>query len=206
MTLVIDYGAGNLRSVENALNFLGADYAIVTTPEKLSRADRVIFPGVGEAASSMKELRKNGLDGEIQRFVASGRPFLGICLGSQIILERSEESNTTCLGLLEGTSRAFSRGSGLKIPHMGWNSVSLAEEDPIFKGVPDNADFYFVHSYYPDPEDSSCTIASCEYGVRFTAGLKNDNVYAFQFHPEKSGPYGLKIIANFLEMTEGTVC
>lgn len=205
MTLVIDYGAGNLRSVENALDFLGAEYRVVTSPEGLSSADRVIFPGVGEAASSMARLTETGLDRGLVEFAATGKPFLGICLGSQIILDRSEESNTRCLGLLPGTARAFDTNSGLKIPHMGWNGITFEAGEPLFQGIPNGADFYFVHSYYPDPVDRSITIARCEYGVTFSAGLKRGNVYALQFHPEKSGPHGLQILANFLKL-EGTAC
>ncbi len=206
MTLVIDYGAGNLRSVENALTFLGASYSVVTSAEDLPAAGRIIFPGVGEAASSMKRLAETRLGRELIEFAVSGKPFLGICLGSQIILDRSEESDTPCLGILEGSARAFRRGTGLKVPHMGWNSVRIVRDDPIFRGIPQGTDFYFVHSYYPVPADPACTLAECDYGVRFSAGLKKDNVYAFQFHPEKSGPCGLRLLANFLAMGEDASC
>lgn len=206
MTLVIDYNAGNLRSVENALGFLDADYEVVRTPEAIPGADRIIFPGVGEAASAMSGLRKSGMDKALVEFAASGRPFLGICLGSQIILDASGESDTRCLGLVAGSAREFPGDMGLKVPHMGWNNISMTGNDPVFNGIPDDADFYFVHSYYPGPEDPSCTIATCRYGISFTAALKKDNIYAFQFHPEKSGPYGLRLLANFLSLKGDLSC
>jgi glutamine amidotransferase len=198
---VVDYGAGNLRSVEIALRHLGADFASTRRPEELGRAPRLIVPGVGEARAAMEALEAGGLDGAIREFVASGRPVLGICLGAQIIFQRSEERDTPCLGLLPGTVRRFPAGlkaAGLKVPHMGWNRVFKRDAHPLLAGIPDGSFFYFVHSYYSDPADPALVLATCDYGLRFAAGVGRGNLAAFQFHPEKSGPSGLRLLANFL--------
>ncbi|MBN2051026.1 MAG: imidazole glycerol phosphate synthase subunit HisH [Spirochaetales bacterium] len=206
MTVVIDYGAGNLRSVENALKMVGAEFRVTEKPEEVYAADKVIFPGVGEASSSMKKLIKGGLDKALKDFAVSGKPFLGICLGCQIILDRSEEAETPCLGIIPGNVRLFPSGLGLKVPHMGWNSLHLEKPDPLFHGIPEGADFYFVHSYYPQPRDSETLLATCTYGLPFSAGFRKGNVYGFQFHPEKSGPYGLTLLRNFIALKEPESC
>lgn len=213
MTGVVDYGAGNLKSVETALAHLGAAYIVAAEPEPLKDCDRLIFPGVGEAASAMKVLRARGWDAFLSRFAASGRPLLGICLGCQIILEHSEEGNTPCLGLIPGEAVLFEGRGGLKVPHMGWNTVEFPPEHPLFRGVPRGSSFYFVHSYYPRPslDDRGSrregrsplpviSLGRCEYGETFDAAFARGNVMATQFHPEKSGPPGLRILENFLSL------
>lgn len=198
---VIDYQAGNLRSVQTALRHLGAQFAVTARPEKVARAGRLLVPGVGEARAAMEELTRRGLEEAIRELVAAGRPALGICLGSQLVFERSEERDTACLGLLPGTVRRFPpelRLAGLKVPHMGWNRVRAARPHPLLAGIPDGAFFYFVHSFYPEPAEPELVLAECEYGLRFAAGVGRGNLAAFQFHPEKSGAAGLRLLANFL--------
>jgi glutamine amidotransferase len=197
-TVVVDYGAGNLKSVENALRHLGAPYLVTSRPAELASADALIFPGVGEAAASMAELRRTGLDAAIPRFVAGGRKVLGICIGCQVIFERSEERDTECLGIFGGRVARFGGEAGLKVPHMGWNSVHFTRHHPVFEGIPQDSQFYFVHSYYPDPIDRSLVAGETEYGGLFPSCIAKDNLVAFQFHLEKSGPMGLRLLGNFL--------
>jgi glutamine amidotransferase len=194
---VVDYGAGNLHSVENALRHLGARHLVTSRPADLDGADGLVFPGVGEAASSMSVLKKTGLDGAIRRFIASGRKTLGICIGCQVVFERSEEGDTECLGILPGIVRRFPPGAGLKIPHMGWNRVSFRKGHPVFAGIPAEAEFYFVHSYYPAPADETWVAGWTDYGIRFCSAVTRGNLVAVQFHPEKSGRPGLTLLANF---------
>jgi glutamine amidotransferase len=198
---VIDYQAGNLRSVETALRHLGAEFRITAHPEEALRAERLLVPGVGEARAAMEVLDTAGLGQAVREFVGSGRPTLGICLGSQVIFERSEERNTPCLGIFPGQVRRFPpslREAGLKVPHMGWNRVWRRRAHPLLAGVPDGSYLYFVHSFYPEPADPQLVLAECEYGLRFAAGVGRGNLAAFQFHPEKSGVPGLRLLANFL--------
>ena len=196
--IVLDYGAGNLKSVENALRHLGASYLVSARPSDLDDAEAAIFPGVGEAASSMAELTRTGLDEGMRRFLASGRKMLGICIGCQVIFERSEERDTECLGLLKGSVRRFPGASGLKVPHMGWNTVHFTRAHPVFQGIPQDSSFYFVHSYYPEPADASIVAGETEYGLRFASCIARGNLVAFQFHLEKSGALGVKLLSNFL--------
>ncbi len=195
---VVDYDAGNLTSVKTALKYLQSDYVVSAHPEELDTTDTLIFPGVGEARAAMRNLQSRGLDELLNSYFKSGRPMLGICLGSQIVLSDSEENDTACLGLISGTARRFARNSGLKVPHMGWNQVNPVRESILFRDIPDGTSFYFVHSYYPAPEQEAAQLATCEYGVTFTAALSRDNLYAVQFHPEKSGKWGLQLLQNFL--------
>jgi len=198
---VIDYQAGNLRSVETALRHLGADFAITDRPEEALRAERLIVPGVGEARAAMEVLEPGGLAEAVREFVASGRPTLGICLGAQVIFERSEERGTPCLGIFPGVVRRFPASlpaSGLKVPHMGWNRVFARRPHPLLAGIPEGSFFYFVHSFYPDPGEKELVLAECDYGLRFAAGVGRGNLAAFQFHPEKSGAPGLRLLANFV--------
>ncbi|MGA2975135.1 MAG: imidazole glycerol phosphate synthase subunit HisH [Spirochaetia bacterium] len=197
-TFVIDYGAGNLKSVENALRHLGARYQVTSRPTDLEEAEAVIFPGVGEAAASMAELTRTGLGNALRAFLASGRKLLGICIGCQVIFDRSEERQTECLGLFPGIVRRFAPGTGLKVPHMGWNPVHFIKAHPVFSGIPQDSSFYFVHSFYPAPADPSLVAAETEYGIRFPACVARGNMIAFQFHLEKSGPVGLRLLSNFL--------
>ncbi len=199
MIAVVDYEAGNLKSVETALRKLGADFFISSDPVELAGGDKMLFPGVGEAAQAMNHLKATGLDRVIREFAASGRPLMGICMGSQILFDHSEESDTPCLGILRGNVLRFSPDMGLKIPHMGWNTLSHSDH-PLFKGIPQDKSFYFVHSYYVSPADSADIIGTSEYGISFTSAVARDNVMATQFHPEKSGEWGLKILKNFIEL------
>jgi glutamine amidotransferase len=196
--VVLDYGAGNLTSVENALRHLGAPFRTTNEPAELADAEGAIFPGVGEAAASMAVLRKTGLGEGLRSFLASGRKVLGICIGCQVIFDRSEERDTTCLGLVPGVVRRFPAGTGLKVPHMGWNAVHFTRPHPVFAGIPQDTSFYFVHSYYPDPVDSGVIAAVTEYGIAFPSCIARGNLVAFQCHVEKSGPCGLRLLSNFL--------
>lgn len=207
MTGIIDYNAGNIRSVELALEKIGVSYRTSDNPADLAEMDRLIFPGVGEAAFAMAQLKKRGLDSFLRDWAAEGKPLLGVCLGSQIIFDHSEEGDTPCLGILPGTIRRFSRdypAKGLKIPHMGWNDLTYHNGgSTLFAGIPEGTDVYFVHSYYIDPADPSLVTATVEYGFPVPCAVKRGSVEAFQFHPEKSGKTGLRMLANF---AGGTVC
>ncbi len=196
---VVDYEGGNLRSVETALRALDADFAVTHTPEAVLSADKVIFPGVGDAKAAMEVLNRGGLADALRDFFATGRPMLGICVGSQIVLDASEERNAVGLGIVPGIARRFPQQEGLKVPHMGWNGVRHTEDDPLFAGIPQDTSFYFVHSYYPDPTDRNSWIGWSDYGRSFCAALVWQNLRATQFHPEKSGRYGLQLLKNFME-------
>ncbi|MFH1126182.1 MAG: imidazole glycerol phosphate synthase subunit HisH [Candidatus Altiarchaeota archaeon] len=197
MIALIDYYAGNVRSIENAFNKLGTTVTLTKKPSDLEKADAIILPGVGNFGDAMKQLetyRKT-----LKEEVASGKPFLGLCLGIQIILEKSmEASGVKGLGLIKGECRKFP--GKLKVPHMGWNSVKYARENALFKGIPQESYFYFVHSYYPVPEDKDVIAATTEYGVTFPSVIIKDNIMATQFHPEKSGLMGLKLLENFAKL------
>lgn len=197
-TVVIDYGAGNLKSVENGLRHLGAPYLVTSRPADIAEAEGLIFPGVGEAAASMSELKRTGLDRALFDYLQSGRKILGICIGCQVIFERSEERDTECLGILKGSVRRFPGGSGLKVPHMGWNTVHFTRTHPVFDGIPQDSSFYFLHSYYPEPLDPGLVAAETEYGKTFASCVAWRNLVAFQFHLEKSGALGVKLLSNFL--------
>jgi len=198
MIAVVDYNAGNLKSVETALAHLGASFKVSSDPEFLLTADKIIFPGVGHARSAMDHLHKSGIGESLQEFAKKGKPFLGICLGSQIIFEHSEEGDTPCLGLIPGEVKKFPSDMGLKIPQIGWNTINF-EDDPLMKGVAQESSFYFVHSYYVKPASEEHVLCRSEYGIPFTAAVCKDNVRATQFHPEKSGKSGLTILQNFLD-------
>jgi imidazole glycerol-phosphate synthase subunit HisH len=195
---VVDYGAGNLKSVQNALSHLGADFFVTSDPGELARAPAMVFPGVGEAAAAMAELKRTGLDQGIRSFFASGKKILGICIGCQIVLESSEESGVRCLGLLSGTVRRFPAAPGLKVPHMGWNQVEFEGGHPVTRGFPQGRSFYFVHSYYPEPVRTSDVCGWTQYITRFPSAIARDNYIAFQFHLEKSGKAGLALLSRFL--------
>jgi len=199
---VIDYEAGNLTSVETALLRLGAPYTVVRTPEKIEKADRLIFPGVGEALAAMRVLRHSGMDEAIRNFAASGKLFLGICIGCQVLLESSEERDAQCLGLVSGKVIKFPQVPGYKIPHMGWNEVEPVFESPLFRDINPETSFYFVHSYYPSPRDGAHVLCETEYMIKFPSGMQKDNLFALQFHPEKSGSAGLTLLKNFVHLKE----
>jgi glutamine amidotransferase len=199
MITIIDYGAGNLRSVVNAISRLGYEAKVTTSPAEVSKAKAVILPGVGAAADTMANLRQQGLDEPIRRFVAEGKPFLGVCIGMQVLLSDTEEGgNHQCLGIIPGRVRKFA--PGLKVPHMGWNQLKQKRAHAIFEGIADGANFYFVHSYYVEPEDKGLVVGETEYGLPFCSVIARDNLIATQFHPEKSGEVGLKIYDNFIRM------
>ncbi len=196
MISIIDYGAGNLKSVRRALLHLGVPCRITNKPLEILSCERVIFPGVGAAGKAMETIQSRGLDEVIREVVKSGIPFLGICLGAQIILEKSEENDTECLNLIPGRVRRFS-GSNLKIPHMGWNTLEIKQNHPILDGIDPEAQFYFVHSYYAEPARDEDVFATTEYGIPFASIVGRGNVVAAQFHLEKSGRHGLSILENF---------
>lgn len=199
MIAVLDYGAGNLRSVAKAFEHVGSVPTVTNDPAVIAEADGLVVPGQGSAVDSMRRLAESGLIEPIKRFVASGRPFLGVCLGEQLIFEYSEEGDgVACLGLLKGTVRRLPAGQ--KVPHIGWNSVRVVRQHPLLAGVPDNAHFYFVHSYYVDPADRSAVVGETEYGVAFASIVAQANVFAAQFHPEKSSDVGLQIYRNFARL------
>jgi len=195
---VIDYDAGNLRSVETALHHLGTRFVLTGDSHVLTRATQIILPGVGDARAAMENLSRTGLAEILRAKAAEGLPILGICLGSQIILERSEENDATCLGLLPGKTVAFGGQVKEKVPHMGWNTLTIRRDHPLFTDIPDDAAFYFVHSYYPQPTDRDDVFATTSYGREFPSVVGRNNVIATQFHPEKSGEFGLRMLHNFL--------
>lgn len=198
MITLVDYKAGNLTSVRRALDHLGIASQITPDPALVSRAERIIFPGVGHAATAMKILHERGLDEALQEAFIHGTPILGICLGSQIVLARSDEGPTPCLNLLPGNCPRFSLvDPNLKIPHMGWNAIQIEQPHFILKDVRPGDEFYFVHSYYPQPARSEDIFATSEYEIKFPVALGRVNLFATQFHPEKSGKVGLKMLENF---------
>ncbi len=198
MVVVIDYQAGNITSVVRSLKALGVESTVTEGPEAVLEAQRVIFPGVGAAGEAMATLKARGLDQALQEVFFRGIPILGICLGAQIVLDYSDENDTPCLGLIPGRTRALPRGPGLKIPHMGWNRVDFRGSHPVFAGLPGTAEYYFVHSFYPDPAEAAMVVGFTEHGVSFPSAIGWRNLVATQFHPEKSGRFGLKILENFL--------
>ena len=200
MIAILDYGAGNLRSVARALEVVGARPVVTHDPARISAADGLVVPGQGSAVDAMRNLERLDLIGPIKEYVASGRPFLGVCLGEQIIFESSDEGDQACLGLLEGTCRKLPGGQ--KVPHMGWNSVDIRADHPLLAGIPSGSFFYFVHSYYVDPADPAVVVGETDYGVRFASIIGRGNVFATQFHPEKSSDLGLQIYRNFAALCE----
>lgn len=230
MITLVDYKAGNLTSVQRALNHLGIPSRITADPELVRRSDKIIFPGVGAAGAAMDVLRERGLDSALKDAFAAGKPILGICIGCQIILDASEEDNASCLGLLPGKTIRFSftHSSGtsvypfssadgirssvpqsvdpirssadyplLKIPHMGWNAVTVTRPHPLLAHLRPGDEFYFVHSFYPQPADPSQVWAVSDYGGEFPVAIGRDNLFAVQFHTEKSGAVGLRVLENF---------
>jgi len=201
MIAIIDYDAGNLKSVEKALAYLGEEAVITRDPEVLLSAEKVILPGVGSFGDAMEKLHKFGLVDIIKKIVAKGTPFLGICLGQQLMFESSDETpGMEGLGILEGKIVRIPDNGELKIPHIGWNSLDLPKESRLFKGIKEGDYVYFVHSYYLESEDKSIVVATTEYGAHIEAAVEKGNVFACQFHPEKSGDVGLTILKNFAEI------
>ncbi len=201
MIAVIDYDAGNIKSVEKAVEFLGAEVVVTRDPETLLSADKVILPGVGAFGDAMNRLSEYGLIDVIKKIVNKGTPFLGICLGLQLLFDSSEEApGVKGLGILPGKIVRFSDEHGLKIPQIGWNALTLKGECPIFKDINDGDFVYFVHSYYLKADEISDVAATTEYGDLVHAAVHRDNIYACQFHPEKSSSVGLTILKNFIEL------
>ena len=202
MIAIIDYGAGNLRSVVNAISRLGYQAKVTSSPHEVLTAQAVVLPGVGAAADTMANLQRLGLVSPIRRLIVEGRPFLGVCIGLQVLFSDTEEGGWhQCLGIIPGVVRRLP--PGLKIPHMGWNQVRQKVSHPIFGGIPDEANFYFVHSYYVEPDDGSLVAGETDYGIPICSVIARGNLVATQFHPEKSGEVGLKIYDNFIEIALG---
>lgn len=201
MIAIIDYDAGNIKSVEKALLLLDQEVVITGGREEILKADKVILPGVGAFGDAMANLRKTGLDQVIREVTGRGTPFLGICLGLQLLFERSGEApGVEGLGILKGEILRIPDSEGLKIPHMGWNSLHLENDGRLFRGISEGAYVYFVHSYYLKAADESIVKASTEYSTHIHASVEKDNVFACQFHPEKSSDVGIQILRNFVEL------
>ncbi|MBI2824328.1 MAG: imidazole glycerol phosphate synthase subunit HisH [Planctomycetia bacterium] len=202
MIAIIDYGMGNLRSVQKGFEKVGHAAAITSSPAEILAADRVVLPGVGAFEDAMRELRVRGLVDPVRQSVAAGKPFLGICLGMQLLFETGHENGRhEGLGILEGDVVRFSVPAGYKVPHMGWNQLEIVKPAPLLAGLAATPSVYFVHSYYVVPKDRSIVAAEASYPGPFTAMIWRDNLFATQFHPEKSQREGLKMLANFAELT-----
>ncbi|MGI8553346.1 MAG: imidazole glycerol phosphate synthase subunit HisH [Dehalococcoidia bacterium] len=196
--VIVDYGAGNLRSVQKAVERAGYVPVITDDPQQVRDARALILPGVGAAADTMRNLREHGMAEPVRQAIEAGIPFLGVCMGLQALLSLSEEDGEQpCLDIVPGVVRRLPDGQ--KVPHIGWNEVRQVQPHPIFRGIPDRTFFYFVHSYYVDPKERSWVYAETDYGIPFASVLARNNLVATQFHPEKSGEFGLRLYANFLE-------
>lgn len=199
MTAIIDYGAGNLMSVKKALDYIGAKSIITSDPAEISAADSVILPGVGAFGDAMDSMRKRGLDGAVKSAAMSGKPFLGICLGLQLLFAQSDETpGAKGLALLNGKITEIPKTNGIKVPHIGWNSIEISKSSRLFKGIPSGSYFYFVHSYYLNGANKSDVAATTQYGVKIECAVERGNLFATQFHPEKSGAAGLQVLKNFI--------
>ena len=199
MIAIIDYGAGNLQSVKNALDYLKVKSIITSNANEIIKAKKVIFPGVGSFGDGIRALNELDLIDPIMKAIEDNKPFLGICLGMQVLFEKSEESpGVEGLGIFEGTVKKFK--GDLKIPQIGWNQLKIQKESMLLEGVEDKSFFYFVHSYHADPEDKEIVLATTDYGREFVSAIEKDNIFALQFHPERSGEIGLKILENFCKL------
>jgi len=202
MIVVVDYGMGNLRSVQKGFEKIGSPAVISRDPEEIWKAERLVLPGVGAFPECMKNLQSFDLVEPIIEFIRSGRPFLGICLGLQLLFDESEEFGIhEGFKIIRGKVKAFDPHTGLKIPHMGWNEVYFRKESPLFNGIKQGSYFYFVHSFYVVPEIDSDIAAETNYGIKFTCAIHKDNIFAVQFHPEKSQENGLAILSNFANLS-----
>ncbi len=206
MIAIVDYNAGNLTSVARAFFHINAKCNVTDNPEEILSSERLVFPGVGAAGSAMESLKKKKLDKALREFFYSGKPMLGICLGTQIIMSFSEENRTSCLDIIKGNVKEFplkmkdnAAKTYLKIPHMGWNKVKIVQSHPILHGIKKDEEFYFVHSFYPEPEDNANIFGVTEYGIYFPSIVGKNNLIATQFHLEKSGEAGLSLLKNFCE-------
>ena len=201
MVAIIDYDAGNIRSVENAVRFLGHEVKVTADAEEILSADHIILPGVGAFGDAMQRLRTAGLEETIRQVAEEGKPFLGICLGLQLFFEESEESpGVKGLCLLPGRIKRIPEGEGRKVPQIGWNDLTFPQSSRLFEGIPEGSFVYFVHSYYLEAADRADVAANTEYGVRIDAAVEHGSLFACQFHPEKSERVGMKILQNFLEI------
>ncbi|MDD5602955.1 MAG: imidazole glycerol phosphate synthase subunit HisH [Eubacteriales bacterium] len=206
MIIIVDYGTGNLGSVKKAMDYIGCSSAVTKAPGDIAGADGIILPGVGSFADASENLRRTGMQGALRKAIDSGKPFLGICLGMQLLMEWSEEGGFSRkgLGIFKGSVRRFSAKMGLKIPHVGWNSLDIIKKDVIFAGLPAKPYVYFVHSYHVAAESRDVVSASSSYGTGFDAALASGKIYGTQFHPEKSGDTGLLILRNFAAVVYGS--
>jgi len=195
---IVDYKAGNLTSVRLGVEKVGFEAVVTGRPEDVRRAARLIFPGVGAAGAAMRVLQETGLGDALRDYAAGGRPMIGICLGAQIIFEHSAEDDADCLGLLPGTVKPLHVDPGCKVPHMGWNGVEFVADHPLWSGLESGAQFYFVHSFAPAPASPELVIGRTQYCNPFVSAVARDNIVATQFHPERSGRLGLKVLENFL--------
>ncbi|MSR42512.1 MAG: imidazole glycerol phosphate synthase subunit HisH [Pedosphaera sp.] len=205
MIALLDYGSGNLRSVEKALRHVGADVQLVTRPEEMRDARAVVLPGVGAFDDCLNAMRRQELLAGVREFIQTGRPFLGICVGYQALFEKSEEFNSCAAGLevFKGRVVRFADRPGLKIPQIGWNEVELTQpECPLYRDIPSGSHFYFVHSFYPQPVDDAIVATRTTYGEAFASSIWKENVFATQFHPEKSQKTGLQLLKNFTDMAK----
>ena len=196
---VIDYQSGNLRSVVKAVEAVGLESSVTSDPVEVANAPALILPGVGSGQSAIYSHKRLDLVDPLVNFASSGKPFLGICLGLQLLLENTEEGSASCLGIISGSVKKLPEG--LKVPHMGWNDITFSSNHPILTDIPEDSFFYFVHSYYAEPRDPQAIAGNTHYGLTFCSIYAKDNLVATQFHPEKSGPIGLKIYENFRDMT-----
>jgi len=202
MIAIVDYGMGNIHSVYKALQLYKAETKVTGQPQEILTSDKLVLPGVGAFADAMLELTKRGLLSPITEHIVKKKPFLGVCLGMQLLFEKSEEANQDKgLGILKGSVKRFAPKVRLKVPHMGWNQLKISSKAcPILKDIPNNSYVYFCHSYYPEPEDKEAIAATTEYGVDFASVVWQENVFGMQFHPEKSQSIGLKILKNFVDL------
>lgn len=200
MITIVDYGAGNLRSIARAFEHLGIPARVVDRPEEVERAEAVVLPGVGAAGAAMRFLKDRGLDEAVRAALKRGIPFLGVCLGMQLLLGSHEEGDTAGLGLLPGCVRRFPEG--LIVPHIGWNQVQPVRETPLFEGIPPSSYFYFVHSYYAEPADAALVAGLTDYGAPYCSVIEADNLWGVQFHPEKSSTNGLRLLRNFAKAAQ----
>lgn len=199
MIAIIDYGAGNLKSVTNALDFLRADYKVTNEKEDIKKSDKIIFPGVGSFGDCMNSLKDKNLIKTLKEEIIK-KPYLGICLGLQVLFEESEENpDAKGLSIFKGKCKRF-ENKKLKVPQIGWNSINIIKKDNLLKKIKNNSYFYFVHSYYVGPKDDGIISAKTDYGIEYCSGIAKDNIFAFQFHPERSGGIGLRILKNFAEL------
>ena len=202
MIAIIDYGVGNLRSVEKAFHFINAEAVVSSDAEFIRKADAVVLPGVGAFFDAMESLRKAGMEEVVKKVISEGKPFLGICLGMQLLFDYSEEGNEEVkgLGIFKGAIKQLPSNMNLKVPHMGWNSIMTKKDSLLFRGLPEIPYVYFVHSYYLEAVDKEIVSATTSYGIDFDVAISKGNVFATQFHPEKSGEIGLTILKNFIKV------